>query len=79
MPAGTEFGAKGAAIVAGVGAGLFDSYEQGADATVNILRRYRPKKKKRTALYDEYFEIYREYRTAMPPIWDKLQAITRRA
>ena len=77
VPAGTEFGAKGAAIVAGVGVGLFDSYEQGADQTVTILRRYRPKKK-RTALYDEYFAIYREYREAMPPIWDKLQTITRR-
>ena len=29
--------------------------------------------------YDEYFAIYREYREAMPPIWDKLQTITRRA
>ena len=77
VPAGTEFGAKGAAIVAGVGVGMFDSYEQGADSTVNILRKYKPKKKK-TDLYDEYFAIYKEYRQAMPPIWDKLQAITRR-
>ncbi len=77
VPAGTEFGAKGAAIVAGVGIGMFESYEQGADSTVNILRKYKPKKKK-TALYDEYFEIYKEYRQAMPPIWDKLQTITRR-
>ena len=76
VPAGTEFGAKGAAIVAGVGAGVFSSYAEGADATVNIVRTYEPNLDN-TKVYDRYFPIYRSIRTAMPPIWDELQAATR--
>ena len=78
VPAGTEFGAKGAAIVAGVGLGVFDSYEAGADATVEIVREYEPVAAK-TAIYDDFFAIYRELRLATMNSWDKLQAATRRA
>lgn len=78
VPAGTEFGAKGAAIVAGVGLGLYGSYEDGVDATVNIVREYEPDRAK-TAIYDEFFAVYRDIRTLMMPVWDKLQAATRRA
>ncbi|PPF82545.1 carbohydrate kinase [Pseudoclavibacter sp. RFBJ3] len=76
VPAGTEFGAKGAAIVAGVGAGVFASYAQGADATVNIVRTYEPNRDN-TKIYDRFFPVYRSIRTAMLPIWDELQAATR--
>ena len=65
VPAGSEFGAKGAAIVAGVGLGVFDSYEAGVDATVEIVREYEPDRAK-TAIYDDFFGIYKEYRLAMP-------------
>ena len=54
IPAGTEFGAKGAAIVGGVGLGVFDSYEAGVDATVNIVREYEPDRAK-TDIYDDFF------------------------
>ena len=78
VPAGSEFGAKGAAIVAGVGLGLFDSYEAGVDATVEIVREYEPNAKN-TAIYDDFFAIYREIRQATINSWDKLSAATRRA
>ena len=78
VPAGSEFGAKGAAIVAGVGLGVFDSYEAGVDATVEIVREYEPDRAK-TAIYDDFFGIYRELREATINSWDKLQAATRRA
>jgi sugar (pentulose or hexulose) kinase len=78
VPAGSEFGAKGAAIVAGVGLGVFDSYEAGVDATVEIVREYEPDRTK-TAVYDDFFGIYRELREATINSWDKLQAATRRA
>ncbi len=78
IPAGTEFGAKGAAIVGGVGLGLYDSYEAGVDATVTIVREYEPDTQK-TAIYDDFFAVYRELRQSTLNSWDKLQAATRRA
>jgi sugar (pentulose or hexulose) kinase len=78
VPAGSEFGAKGAAIVAGVGLGVFESYEAGVDATVEIVREYEPDRNK-TTVYDDFFAIYREQREAAINSWDKLQAATRRA
>jgi len=78
VPAGSEYGAKGAAIVAGVGLGLFDSYEAGVDATVEIVREYEPNSTNK-AVYDDFFGIYRDLREATINSWDKLQAATRRA
>lgn len=78
VPAGTEFGAKGAAIVAGVGLGAYDSYAAGTDATVNIVREYEPVRA-RTDIYDEFFAVYRDLRTATAQSWDALQSATRRA
>ena len=78
VPSGSEYGARGAAIVAGVGLGLFDSYEAGVDATVEIVREYEPISTN-TAVYDDFFGIYRELREATINSWDKLQAATRRA
>ncbi|WP_166441993.1 FGGY-family carbohydrate kinase [Nakamurella flava] len=78
IPAGTEFGAKGAAIVAGVGAGIFSSYAEGADATVNIVREYEPDSRK-TAIYDDFFGVYRSLRESTLSSWDALQAATRKA
>ncbi|MGO1583954.1 MAG: FGGY family carbohydrate kinase [Actinomycetaceae bacterium] len=75
VPAGTEFGAKGAAIVAGVGSGVFESYAAGVDATVTIVRTYEPDRAK-TAVYDRYFDLYRRTRAALQPLWDDLQDVT---
>jgi len=38
----TEAGALGAAIIAGVGTGLFSSYEAGVDAMVSLERAFEP-------------------------------------
>ena len=78
VPAGTEFGAKGAAIVAGVGLGAYDSYAEGADATVETVREYEPVSE-RTEVYDEFFEVYKDIRRSTAENWDRLQAATRRA
>ncbi|MET0862871.1 MAG: FGGY-family carbohydrate kinase [Nakamurella sp.] len=78
IPAGTEFGAKGAAIVAGVGVGAYESYGAGADATVNIVREYEPNLKN-TDIYNDFFEVYRDLRISTLSSWDKLQAATRKA
>ena len=78
VPAGSEFGAKGAAIVAGVGAGVYHSYAEGADATVNIVREYEPDPKK-TAVYDDFFGVYRDIRQATLNSWDALQGAVRKS
>lgn len=78
VPAGTEFGAKGAAICAATGVGLFSSLEEGVRETVDPLRVYEPDPKK-TALYDEFFDVYKRQRLATMEVWDDLQAITRKA
>jgi sugar (pentulose or hexulose) kinase len=71
VPAGSEFGAKGAAIVAGVGAGVFASHKDGVERTVTIVREYEPNLDK-TAVYDRYFELYRRTREALQPLWNDL-------
>lgn len=63
VPAGSEFGAKGAAIVAGVGIGAFESYEAGVDATVEIVREYEPNRTN-TDVYDDFFAVYKKLREA---------------
>jgi xylulokinase/L-xylulokinase len=42
------------------------------------VREYEPDRAK-TAIYDDFFGIYRELRVATLNSWDKLQAATRRA
>jgi sugar (pentulose or hexulose) kinase len=78
IPAGTEFGAKGAAISAGVGVGAYASYEEGVDSTVNIIREHDPVES-RTRLYDEFFEVYKAIRETTESNWDRLQNATRKA
>lgn len=78
VPSGTEFGAKGAAICAATGAGLYGSLEEGVEATVEPLRVYEPDTKK-TALYDELYGIYQRQRLATQEVWDDLQTFTRKA
>lgn len=78
VPAGTEFGAKGAAIVAGVGLGLYSDYADGVSRAVNVLREYEPDPR-RTALYDGFFSVYRSLRHGSEQTWDELQALTREA
>jgi xylulokinase/L-xylulokinase len=48
------------------------------DATVEIVREYEPNSTN-TAVYDDFFGIYRDLREATINSWDKLQAATRRA
>ena len=57
-PVVTEAGALGAAIMAGVGSGVFADYETGVQAMVKLDRRFDPDPR-RQERYRERFEIYR--------------------
>jgi xylulokinase len=53
----TEAGALGAAIMAGVGSGVFPSYEVGVEAMVNLERTFEPDPQQQK-LYEGRFEKY---------------------
>jgi xylulokinase len=57
-PKVTEAGALGAAIIAGVGCGVFPSYEAGVEAMVSLERTFEPDPRKVEA-YEIRFEQYR--------------------
>jgi xylulokinase len=50
--------ALGAAILAGVGAGVYDSIQEATDRVVKITRSFKPDKKRHRA-YREHYELYR--------------------
>ncbi len=58
-PRNTEAGALGAAIIAGVGDGVFPSYEAGVEAMVSLERAFEPDPQ-RQRLYESRFEKYKQ-------------------
>jgi len=57
-PTVTEAGALGAAIIAGVGSGMFPSYEAGVQAMVSLERTFEPNPQQ-GKLYESQFQRYR--------------------
>ncbi len=62
----TEGAAFGTALLAGVGAGLFDSVAAACEATIHITGRTSPDSK-RTADYQAYYQRYRRLYPALAP------------
>jgi xylulokinase len=58
-PAVSDAGLVGAAICAGIGAGIFADARQGAEAMVRVVERYEPDLAV-TQRYQELFEIYKQ-------------------
>jgi sugar (pentulose or hexulose) kinase len=71
VPAGSQFGALGAAIVAGVGIALYPDYATAVERWVRVERVHRPSLE-RHALYDERFQLYLDLVAAMRPFWSRL-------
>jgi len=67
----TEAGALGAAIIAGVGAGLFESYTQGVDAMVKLERVFEPAPRQ----HEQYQARYQHYRRLWPLMADYLREL----
>lgn len=63
---GTEFGALGAAMTAGVAIGLFDSVEEAAAKCCRLKKIYGPHP---NAMYEKCYTFYRELRAAFRPLW----------
>ena len=62
----TEAGALGAAIIAGVGAGVFPSFESGVEAMVQLERTFEPD----TPMQRLYAGRFEEYRSLWPLVKD---------
>jgi len=68
IPDGTELGALGAAIAAGVACGFFGSYEEAVDQMVHFSRRIKPNRG-RAELYQSKYNRYVSVIGAMAPVW----------
>ena len=71
-PAISEAGALGAAIIAGVGAGTFSSYEDGVKAMFRLQKTFEPDPRKSGA-YDARFA---QYKQLWPLLKDYLPTLT---
>jgi len=74
VPEGSEFGAKGAALTAGVVAGLYDNLEEAARESVKVNRRFVPDLEK-TRRYREFYKLYRSIYQHVWDDWDLRQRI----
>ena len=71
VPAGSQFGAHGAAIAAGLGIGTYGSYEEAVERCVRVERRYEPDAAAH-AVYDDRFAVYRDLIGGLRPHWPRL-------
>jgi L-xylulokinase len=74
VPAGSEIGARGAALSAGIGAGVYAGYADAVARAVTIERQYRPD----AAATERYRAAYAEYRQlveAMRERWEGLHLL----
>ncbi len=71
VAAGSQFGALGAAMVGGVGIGLYPDYATAVERCVRVERDHEPVPE-RQALYDERFRLYVDLTDAMRPYWPRL-------
>ncbi len=74
---GSESGARGAAIAAGIAVGLFASYAEGVAALVHPGRTYEPDRDN-TQRYAELLALYRRTHVAMRPLWEERAAWRKR-
>lgn len=69
IPDGSELGALGAAIIASVAVGVYNSFKEACSSMTQCSRRYEPSKNRRAYLdkkYDRYVQLLQH----LQPIWD---------
>lgn len=74
VPAGAEFGAKGAALLAGIGAGRYADCQDAVRRTVVIERSYTPDPRVK-GRYDDLYGLYRGLYESFEPFWLARQAM----
>lgn len=68
---GSETGALGAAIAAGVGAGCFADYAEGTAQMTRLSAHYQPCTDKRD-FFERRYQLFCRLRSAMEPLWQQL-------
>jgi sugar (pentulose or hexulose) kinase len=68
VPDGSEFGARGAALLAGVGIGWFATVAEAAQATISITRVHHPTPALKP-VYDAAYAVYRQLRDDVRDSW----------
>ena len=68
VPAGSEFGARGAAILAAVGIGWYESISTALASNPITSRIYEPSPQMKP-LYDDLYATYGDLRDALRPVW----------
>jgi sugar (pentulose or hexulose) kinase len=68
VPEGAEFGAKGAALLAGVGLDWYDSVQEASLSTSRSLRAYEPDRQLKS-VYNTVYQTYRSTREALSAMW----------
>ena len=76
IPSGTEFGAKGVAIFAGVAVGLYSDVQDAVKKTIKLERKYEPNMELHKK-YQGLFKVYRKLRDDVLDTWDLLDAARR--
>jgi xylulokinase len=70
----TEGAAYGAAVLAGVGSGLFSSVDEASEAMISITGRTMPVAE-RTSVYEDYYERYRALYPLLAPEFKAISAM----
>ena len=71
IPDGTELGALGAAIAAGVACGCFNGYNEAIEKMVSFSRLQEPNAAMKS-LYEEKYDRYKKVLSALDPIWKEI-------
>lgn len=76
VPRGTEFGARGIALLLGIARGVFDDLS-GAVEEFTAIRRIHPPRPWAADRYERMYGYYRDVYQTMFPIWDRRQNVYR--
>ena len=66
-----EQGIMGAAMAAGIGAGVFETYEQAVRSLVHVSRRVEPHREYQ-AVYEKKYKLYKKVIAALGGVWEDL-------
>ena len=72
IPDGTELGALGSAIAAGVASGCFKDYNEAIEKMVSFSKKIEPNPDMKD-LYEEKYARYKKVIKALDPIWKEIQ------
>lgn len=76
LTTGEEAAARGVAIVAAAGAGVFPSLDRATEQFVRVRQVYEPDQGQHEA-YTEQFKLFQQIRTSMMPVWTTRQKLAR--